>query len=292
MRRVVSFLLVSLWCTVSTVLSDDGLPHYITEKSFDTALRECAQYFLVSDETIAGYYRQGFPETDEIKQLIRCTVLNLDAYDDSTGPLEYVLGNYFKPCPSDTEYAERTRCCVKTALDNICPSDVYSRSYASFMCYYREYGNLVTEDQFVPNTLYELTQMMLFVQSTLNLPYEVLVQFSKGNVVNDPNFPAVLYVWAVRGGYYSLGEGIQLDRLYTQYGVPGLISPETQKCVADVAQANCNADDLTIMYNTFLTCLRPLLPFENLLQTFAVEQLKCSKPCAGGAPAVHVGYRY
>ncbi|XP_001649880.2 uncharacterized protein LOC5565526 [Aedes aegypti] len=282
MNRIVLLVLISL-CSASTVLAD-GLPHYIAENSFDISLRVCAEYFLVSNETIDGYYQQGFPEIEEVKQLLRCAMINLGAYDDTFGPLEYVLGNVFKPCPSDTEYAERTRSCVKKALDSICPSDVFSRAYASFMCYYRGYGNLITDEFFIPNSLLELTQMMLFVQSSLNLPDEVLVQYSQGNILNEPNFPNVLYVWAVRGGYFSVDEGIQLENLYIQYGIPGLLSQETRQCAADVAQANCNLDLVTLLYNMYVTCLRPLLPFESFVQTFAVEQLKC-KTCGAVQPA-------
>ncbi|XP_062541907.1 general odorant-binding protein 69-like [Armigeres subalbatus] len=218
MGRRIPFLLI-VFQAVATVLTDDLL-HYITDKSFDTALRECAQYFLISNETLARYYQQRFPCVDEVKQLVRCTMINLNAYDDNTGPLENVLGNFFKPHVWDTKHTERTKNCVARALNRTSPSDVFQRAYDTFICYYHQLGTLVSDDQLVPCTPLEFKQVMTFVESALNMPAEVLLQYSQGNVLNEPSYPNALYIFAVRAGYYSVSDGIQLGNLYTQFGVP------------------------------------------------------------------------
>lgn len=285
MDRIVSTLLISL-CATSAVLSYE-LPHAVVEKSFDDALRECAEYFLVSDCEVDRYYKEGFPAKHKVKQLIRCTLFNLNAYDDATGVAENVLGNFFKPCSTDHDYVERTRVCVKKALDEICPDDVYSRPYASFLCYYHDYGNIVSEAQFIPKTELETWQLEIFVESVLSLPYEVIVQYSEGRVLNEPHFPHAAYVFAVRGGYYTLDGGIQLARLYTQFGNPELLSAETVQCAAKVAQTYCNSDYVTKNYYTFLNCIHPYLPLENLVQASAQKQVACSK----SSSAVRLAYK-
>ncbi|XP_062535232.1 general odorant-binding protein 69-like [Armigeres subalbatus] len=271
MRRLVSPILISLFVVLTV-----GLPHKETRKSFDTGLRECAQYFLISDKTISRYYKHGFPCKQEVKLLIRCTMLNLNAYNDDSGPVERVLGKFFRPCPTDTTYVERTDRCVEKALSRN-PSDIYSRAYDSFMCYFHERGNLVAADQFIPKTALEITNLLEFDVSALGLSDEILHQYCQGNLLKEPNYPNGLFVWAVGGGYYSVVDGIQLDKIYAQYGVPAIICPETRQCAAEVAKTYCSSGHVTIMFNTFMNCIQSFLPLEDVGQVFASQQLRCKQ---------------
>ncbi|XP_065089745.1 uncharacterized protein LOC135710947 [Ochlerotatus camptorhynchus] len=195
------------------------------------------------------------------------------------------MGNFFKPCSTDFHYAERTRACVKKALDTICPDDVYTRPYATFLCYYHEYGNIVNKAQFIPKTVLEAWQILVFIESIQNLPKAVIVKYSEGCILNEPHFPHSLLVWAVRGGYYTIDGGIQFGRLYTQYGIPELLSAETSQCAADVARTYCNSDYVTIVYYTFINCIHPYLPLEKFVQASAQKQIACSQssPAANSA---------
>ncbi|XP_053691979.1 general odorant-binding protein 69-like [Sabethes cyaneus] len=247
MKGLATILVLAMYS--SLVLAD--LPHYTTYKSFQTAFYECAEYYRVPNCTVRRYIEQSYPPEDEVKKLIRCTLIDLGSWDDASGVREYVLRNYFVPSPDDTCYERRTRECLAN-LDYYCD---LSRAYESFKCFYRYYGELVTDDKFVPNEQLELQQLALTSLTIANLPYEVLVQYCKGDIEGEQHFPELLFLILVRGGYYSTQNGWNLANWYTQLGDDSLLDPYTQQCIDDVAKEKCNADEVEKLFTTWQRCL-------------------------------------
>ncbi|XP_055542815.1 general odorant-binding protein 45-like [Wyeomyia smithii] len=261
MKGIATILVIAMYS--SLVLAD--LPHYTTYKSFQTAFYECAEYYHVPNCTVRRYIEQSYPPEEEVKKLIRCTLINLGAWDDATGVRDYVISNYFVPSPDDICYERRTREC----LDNIFYDCDYSRAYESFKCYYRYYGELVSDDKYVPNEQLELQQLALTSLLISDLPYDVLVQYCKGDIESEENFPELLFVILVRGGYYSTQNGWNLQNLYTQLGDQGLLDPYTQECIDGVAKEKCNADEVSRLFATWQQCLSQYSPLLQYIQVAA-----------------------
>ncbi|XP_055635264.1 general odorant-binding protein 45-like [Toxorhynchites rutilus septentrionalis] len=231
-------------------------PHSVVYKSFSTALSECAEYFQVPNCTLDRYIQDSYPNNDDVKRLIRCVLINLNGWSDEAGVRENVLGNFFQPLTDDKCYSNRTKECIKRAYEDLEQDDHYSRAYESFYCYYTQHGNLVQSDQFIPSEPYELKQLVLTGLLMANLPKQVLVKYSKGDILNDSYFPSILLLFCVRGGYYSIYSGIQLKNIYTQLGYPELLSPEVQQCCGKVSQSLRNADHATHLIKMMKKCLK------------------------------------
>ncbi|XP_058449245.1 uncharacterized protein LOC131429211 [Malaya genurostris] len=264
MGKIATVLVLGLY--LSTVLAE--LPHYTVYKSFETALYECAEYFRIPNCTVQNYIRNSYPDNSEVQNLIRCTLINLGAWDDQTGGgRDYVLRNYFQPAPEDKCYERRTRECIYK-FDFFCP---YKRAYETFQCYYHYYGELITDDQFVRHEINELQQLTLTGLNILNLPQDVLIQYCRGNILQEPNFPELLYLLLIRGGFYSSQGGFRLDNLYTQLGDPLLLEPQTQQCINDVWKQNCSADEVTKVYQAVVRCLGEINQIVQYVQDGAKE---------------------
>ncbi|XP_062552449.1 general odorant-binding protein 69-like [Armigeres subalbatus] len=265
------------------------LHHYITYKSFDEAFLECGQYYEVKDCELKQYVAESYPNKPEVRRLVRCALLNLNSWNDDTGVVKHQVTNFFKPSQSDDCYLNRTLVCLNSVRERCAPKDVNTAAYESFVCYYRNYGNLVSEEQFLRHDALEHTQVLDTVSGFLELSQETLVEFCKGNILKNDKFPAVLYQSSVRYGFYNVtGNGVQLERLYNQYGNPQLLAPETHQCVDKVAHEYCSADDVTIMYQTHVQCLDSLVPTVKLLQEFAKTQVYDPSVCDCTSPQVQV----
>ncbi|XP_055542808.1 uncharacterized protein LOC129728395 [Wyeomyia smithii] len=271
MKSIATILVLAAYS--SLVLAD--LPHYTTYKSFQTAFYECAEYCRVPNCTVRRYIEQSYPPEEEVKKLIRCTLINLGALDDDNGVLQQVMRNYFVPRPDDTCYERRTREC----LESIVYDDVYTRAYESFKCYLRNYGTLISDDEFVPNEHLELDQLALTSLIISNLPFDVLIQYCRGNIQDEKHFPDLLYVIMVRGGYYSPQNDWNLGNLYTQLGNDILLDPSTKKCIADVAKEKCNADEITKFFETWKRCLSAYVPLLDHIQHAAKKLIGVSAKC-------------
>ncbi|XP_055542818.1 general odorant-binding protein 45-like [Wyeomyia smithii] len=246
MKGIATALVFAAYSTL--VLAD--LPHYTTYKSFQTAFYECAEYYHVPNCTVRRYIEQAYPAEEEVKKLIRCTLINLAAWDDDTGVRDYVISKYFVPSPDDTCYERRTREC----LDNMFYDCRNSRAYESFKCYYRYYGELTTNSKYVPYELLEGEQLALTGLKIAKLPYEVLVQYCKGDIENEEHFPDLMYLLLVRGGYYSPQSGWNLANWYTQLGDPSLLDPSMQQCIDNAEKEKCNADEVSRLFLTWQRC--------------------------------------
>ncbi|XP_065089737.1 general odorant-binding protein 69-like [Ochlerotatus camptorhynchus] len=233
------------------------LSHYITYKSFYTAMYECGQYFEICNNTLDQYIYNGYPSTPEVMRLIHCACVNTGAWNDNTGVRKNVFQFLFKPNEHDTEYEDRTQCC----LDKIC-KDGYDQNYLAyetFSCYYQQYGRLVKNEVFVPLEELEFFQLMTFIAKILLVSKEKLIQFSQGDFLNDPVFKQALYITAIRQGSYSLEKGFIMEVGYAQYNIPELFAPCTRQCVIDASAeySQLPVDDL--VYKVYKKCLHSLV---------------------------------
>ncbi|KXJ71239.1 hypothetical protein RP20_CCG021149 [Aedes albopictus] len=262
--------------------------HYIINKSFDNALKECAQYYEVSTCDLNQYVAESYPDKPEVRRLVRCTLINLQSWYDSTGLIQSEIVNFFEPSPADDCYVNRTQACLNALNATVDPTDVYNAAYQSFMCYFRNYGNLVSTDQFLRYAPLEYTQALATTTEVLELSQDTLVEFCKGNILNNDQFPTFLYQSSVRFGFFTVLGGVQLKRLYNQFGNAQLLAPETQQCVQKVAEDYCGSDDTTIMFQTHVQCLKGLVPTVQLLREFAKTQVSDPSVCDCTSPQIQV----
>ncbi|XP_039445517.1 general odorant-binding protein 69-like [Culex pipiens pallens] len=264
----------------SLCLVQGNIVHYIFYKSFPSTLRECAQYNEIPDCTLQRYIADSYPCDEPVKRLIHCTLSGLGAWDDKDGLREHVIRNSFKPTPEDTCYLNRTRECIKNALAPLADDDFHGRAYEIFQCYYRQYGNLIDDDQSVPKDsleLAQLTQLSLIIQ---NLPRCVLIQYSKGDILDEPHFPELLLLWLIRGGFYDAKQGgIQLANLSSQFGHPELDTPQTEQCIRAAERTVCDEKEAVKAFTIFKLCLKDITPILRLVKDAAKALVGEEKSC-------------
>lgn len=276
---------VVLLAMISIVSSEDAqphLPHYTIYKSFPSALAECAQYYELSSCSLNRIVQESYPNEPNVRRLIRCALINVRSWNDTTGVQEQVMNSYFNPTPEDTCYLNRTRDCIERSRQ--LPGgdrDVQTRAYDAFICYYRQYGNLNETEQFLPFTDEESDQLMISVLSITEVSQEALVQFSEGNILDNKEFPAVLYTLYVRVGFYQ--DRIVPQHLYIQFGNPELLSPQTEQCIeAAVNSLPCEADDKDQVYRIFRNCLVGITRTLELTQSVSRQLLGLEPFCGNG----------
>lgn len=277
-----SFVVIACIGLVSAARAD--LPHNVFEKSFETSLQECAEYFEISNCTLQQYKAERFPNTPVVRRLIYCTMANLKAWYSAFGLYEPQMRLFFKPSPTDSCYQNTTQECLNSVPGKAHLSDVTSLAYESFQCYYCHYGNIVESAQFIPNTWSEFDRILKATFDYLELPEETLVQFCKGNISNNARFPEIVYIVGVRTGYYSLASGARLDRLYIGIGEEALAAPETKQCVDRVSSEYCKADVVTKVHQIYVQCLDSVVPLRQQIQL--ISKKRVSNPALCGCACV------
>ncbi|XP_053692069.1 uncharacterized protein LOC128740546 [Sabethes cyaneus] len=240
-------------------------------KSLADAQQQCASYLRLTNETVARFVKNGYPDEPSVRKLVNCILINLNAWDNDSGIKEYVIRNYLHPYSTDCCYANRTQTCLQKALCQIPRTDNIARAYSSFLCYYQHYGNLVDEKQFVPYR--EQTIYQHFIEAFLieNISRQTLENFSKGNILCATELPDLLYTLFVRVGLYDLESGFNLDRLYTQFGNEDLICNNTRLCQVNVRQKYY--EEPTRLSETFKQCLMNSIPTLQYMQQYAKQIL-------------------
>lgn len=199
-------------------------------KSFDEAQAECAQYQRLSDETVEQYASNGYPDDNCVRELVHCSVLNVNAWNETTGIKDHVIRQFFVPSPSDSFYQDRTQECLRETVACLPNHDQIGRAYKSFLCYYRNYGNVAQEQQFVPfknSTRKDLYKDAICIKS---VPRSVVHQFANGDILNTEQFSEVYYAYVIRTGLYDPEVGINFERTYAMFGNPQIISEKIRCC--------------------------------------------------------------
>ncbi|KAL9705653.1 hypothetical protein quinque_009171 [Culex quinquefasciatus] len=271
MRLLASFTALGL-ISISAVFA--SLAHYTEYKSFPEALSECAEYFEVSNCTLNRIIDDHYPRNELVQRLVYCSLINLGAWDiEKHSERSHVLQGFFKPAAGDSCYQNRTQNCLKD-IGHTC-KDHAERAYEAFQCYYRQYGNLVDDAQYVPLELNELYTLVSTGFAIQNHPRCVLVEYSKGNILDEPNFPRTLLTGSVRGGYYSRQRGINIENMYVQFGVPELVTAETRQCCDAALKEVCDGSDAVKLHRIFKNCLKDIIPTLKLVEECA-EYLEVS----------------
>ncbi|KXJ76633.1 hypothetical protein RP20_CCG009315 [Aedes albopictus] len=269
--------LVSTLCVISTSIVL-GLDHYIGYRSFDTYFRECGEYFEVPNCTLDEYVVNAYPDEPEVQNLIHCVLVGSRSWHDASGVVENVMSNFFNPAPEDTCYADRTRECVQNSQVP-CDSNV-TLAYKAFQCYYRQYGNLNQSDQFMPCSDRELQVLVNASIAFVNVPRCELLQYSVGAILDQAHFAELIYVILLRGGFYYTDRTLALNTLYTQFGNPELLTPETQQCVDASIAAWDGQTQKDLAYVIFVNCLQKIVPLLQLIQDVATSLVTAPpSPC-------------
>lgn len=266
MRCLALHLLVGL---TSVAIVQGTLLHYILYKSFPNALGECAEYLEIPETTLKQYVDDSYPDCAVVHKLIHCAMVNLCAWNDTTGIKEHVMEGFFAPHPNDTCFLKVTQNCIQESLLPLSPEAHNSRAYAVFKCYLRHYGDLVHEAKFVPNEHLEFDQLIQDCFTLASIPRDELIQYSRGNIIDGASFPRGFLIGCVRLGYYSLQTGVNLGTFYAQFGNREILSQQTRECCERSAREHCDEDHATRLYYIFRNCLVDIVPTLGLVQKYA-----------------------
>lgn len=281
--QVFIVILVVTFCIVSAGEAQTFYPHYTEHKSFATALAECAEYFEVSDCSLDRIVRTSFPNEPAVRKLVRCALLNLRSWNDATGVNEHIIHSFFNPSPKDCDFLSRTRECIKKSQQQLVGiSDVDRQAYNAFICYYRQYGNLNDTKQFLPLVPRELDQLLLTSLYLAGVSNGALVQFSQGHILGNSEFPDVLLIIFIRGGFFR--DRLLRENLYIQFGSPELLTPQTEQCVdATVYRLPCHANEREQLYGIFRNCLQGLTDTLSIVQRISRQLLGSNVSLSSGS---------
>ncbi|XP_001663902.2 uncharacterized protein LOC5578512 [Aedes aegypti] len=176
----------------------------------------------------------------------------MNAWDDETGIKDYVIRNYFKPADTDPSYKSRTQCCLRDKVANLDRCALFERAYHSFMCYYQNYGNIVPEAQFIPWYQVDREKHLREVFLIEGITRVQLEEFQRSDALKAKEYPILYYIDFVRTAFYDPSTGHNLERLYTQFGNPGLLADETRRCLDAVSLQYC--DEPVRAYQGFDQC--------------------------------------
>ncbi|XP_062554282.1 uncharacterized protein LOC134219554 [Armigeres subalbatus] len=252
MNFFVSLLIAAFAATVSAVyyppLAPTGVEvsHFAYQlKSFRQELDECAEYLQVSPESVTNLVANNYVTEDPtLKCLIRCVGINAGWWSvggNSSGLHPPVVESYFAPACDDTCYERRTRECLSENVVKC--NDDCSQAYQSFLCYYHQYGNLKSSEEYIPLAELDSIQAAVDCLLVLRTPKELLEQYAQGVVPAVPETQCVYRCMYLAEGLYD-GFAFNLSRAYIrEFAVPSpqLKAPCTQQCVDKALTApSCN----------------------------------------------------
>lgn len=241
-------------------------------KSFSSAQQECAVYLLLSNQTVQRYVKNGYPDEFSCRKLINCIFVQIHAFDEITGIKDHVITNFFEPPVTDSDSVSRTQECLRTTVPKHCEGQPFERAYRSFQCYYRNYGNLLKDTvRFIPYEQVDRVQHLKESFSIANTSCAALKDFSEGHGFNVAELAEALYVLGVRTGFYDPQHGSYIDRLYTQFGSPNLLSEATRQCVNRVSKQY--SMEPVLITQLFLQCVEDDISTEALFTETAKEIL-------------------
>lgn len=241
-------------------------------KSFNVALQECAEYQRLNKETVVQYSRNNFPDQYGVRNLIHCTLINLNVWDKTTGIKEYAFRNFFQPRYADSCYENRTRACLQNIVAPISAKDQLIRTYRSFQCYYHNYGEISQGTYFLPYSNSARLQAIKDSLTIQNVPRSVLQQYAKGVILDSAEFPDAYYTFVIRIGVYDPQIGFLTGPLYTELGDPGILLEKTKNCEQSIRQLYFS--EPAVVFEVFKQCYINYLPALPLFQKAASELLQ------------------
>uniref|UniRef100_A0A2M4BMU8 Putative odorant binding protein n=1 Tax=Anopheles marajoara TaxID=58244 RepID=A0A2M4BMU8_9DIPT len=246
-------------------LQQTDVSHLYVAKSFNRALLDCLEYLQLPGERFEQYSALHFPDDADTKCLVRCIGLNMRWWNDTTGVQKAVMGNFFQPDPSDTEYEYRTAKCIEKRLGSLsgsrgsAPDDCCCRAYETFQCYLQYYGNLVQCPKALPQTRDMLVRSAHDCINILRVPDELLRCYSAGELRDAPETRCFLRCFFLRSGGYDAVRGFNLYRLYSrdsEHLDQRYLAQETMEQLQTIRSTNC--DQCTEVYRSYKEVLGPL----------------------------------
>lgn len=226
----------AVYCPPAPCSSHGDESHFAYRlKSFREALDECAEYLQVSPKSVDNLVAYNYVTDDvSLKCLVRCAGVNAGWWDvggNYSGLHAPVLESYFQPACDDTCYARRTKECLE-AKSVKCHDDC-SQAYESFMCYYHQYGNLKSSEEYVPLPQLDAVQAAVDCMLLLRTPKDLLEQYSHGVFPAVPETQCLYRCQYLAEGLYD-GVTFNLTRFYVRHyklPSPQFLLPSTQDCV-------------------------------------------------------------
>lgn len=232
-------------------------------KSFREAELECAEYLFITNETLERYRSRGYPDEPSTRKLINCILINLNAWDESLNQIkDYTFKQFFIPNTVDCLYVQHTQECLDQTVAPLDPYDRLGRAYKSFQCYYLYYSGISDEVKWVPFYPSEIVDIIGQCLRIVPQTNESLVQYCQGKFADNSDYPPAAYCFTVRAGFYNKTTGIDLEKLFVQYGGgpsgTDLFEADTVACIRDVYEQYCKEPDRLV--HTVVDCLLYFLP--------------------------------
>ncbi|KXJ77442.1 hypothetical protein RP20_CCG007451 [Aedes albopictus] len=245
-------------CFVSAVEPPEA-PRCTSNRSFYSALQECAEYYLIPESTLQQYINSSYPNDPSVHRLVRCSLVLLGSWDDATGILPHVMQSFFEADPNDHENIIRTRECIRhNNTDDVL--------------------NMIK--RFVPFGSYELKQLIENAMVVAKVPWFVPAQYANNDILYEPHFPSVLFFVFVRAGFYNPGIAFDLQKLYTQFGTEELLKSDVEQCLESVMHTK--KDHEAVVIKGYRECLTNIIPLLELVQEVAKSwKFESVKACSG-----------
>lgn len=280
MRNFVVSLVILLASQSCLSLKNLDKPRW---KSFSDAELECVEYLFITEETLQRYQIQGYPDEPSVRKLLNCIKANLNAWDEDHLQIkDYVFKQFFVPNSIDCQYVQHTKECIAQNVTTLAPNDSLSRAYQTFQCYYRNYAAISGEVKWVPFHFSDIVQTLYDCMHIVPHSNQSLLDYCQGRIVTNPDYPRLGYCFFVRSGFYSRMAGIELQKLYVQFGSEGLLKDDTKACVVGAISQYCREPDR--FGHIVLDCLIEYLPAGRDIGTAASEALGNPPEC-GIAPS-------
>ncbi|XP_049300544.1 general odorant-binding protein 45-like [Anopheles funestus] len=270
-----SFALSIVVLAVGAISLSAGLQHYVVEKSFNQAQKECAEYQGVAHDDLLRYVKEGYPDVEDVRCLLRCVAFNLRFWNHTTGLQKHMVEGHFVPRPDDFHNVERTEACLAENLYT-CDDDLCTQVYKAFQCYYQHYGALSECPQFVVNTYHEDLQASYDLMGMMALTQHTLQNLAGGCFPSGEESLCFFYAFVTRTGLYSVEDGAHLEHLYYQYNEE-VFNPNNAKtvaCLQNQKKLACKKTVCQQAYDTFQACFAESHGLEYLLHTVFVDSAK------------------
>ncbi|XP_058063284.1 general odorant-binding protein 45-like [Anopheles bellator] len=250
------FVISALVVLVGAVqINADELPQYVTQKSFNDAQAECALYLGVAQDDLQRYVKNGYPDEEQVRCLLRCVAFNLRFWNRTTGLQKHLVSGYFVPYPNDFHNVERTEACLAKNLYT-CDDDLCTQVYKAFQCYYQHYGALSECPQFVVNSYREDVQAAYDVFGMLYVSRNGLQHLAGGCFPKDEEAMCFFRTFNLREGLYDDDKGWNLERLHYQYN-EDVFHPNnglTVACLSNQQKLACKKTKCQQAFDSFKAC--------------------------------------